>query len=195
MITQLGIFTLNGVFINFLLPQTNVYNLSNIGTVFSVLSSYQLVFNKSSYYQFNFHFQPSANQSNLIFKIDGNILFVSGRGESNPTSSVSQIHFINENSTLTIENDVLNKSVDSFNWFIKEVQLDSKIINNNITNGTNLSLLGDVQLNSLSQNDVLVYNNSISKWENKNSNNTFKYFQLYTNSLAGSQWQIQVVSN
>lgn len=195
MVNQLGTFTLNGVFINFLLPQTNIYNLTNIGSVFTVLSSYQLVFNKSSYYQFSFNFQPSANQSNLIFRINGNILFISGRSESNPTSSVSQIHFINQNSTLTIENDVANQSVVNLNWFIKEVQLDSKIINNNITNGTNLSLLGDVQLNSLSQNDVLVYNNSISKWENKNSNNTFKYFQLYTNSLAGSQWQIQVVSN
>jgi len=50
MVNQLGTFTLNGVFINFLLPQTNIYNLTNIGSVFSVLSSYQLVFNKSSYY-------------------------------------------------------------------------------------------------------------------------------------------------
>lgn len=157
------------------------YIVENFGDAFTVLSSTQLRVNRTNKYSLNMSWQPSSNQSNLRIYINGVLRIYSGWGEANPTSSINSILSLNQNDIITINNDDgVNENAVNICWFIREIQLNKKIVNTTVDLSTSIELLSDTNIINKQNNDILIYDSNSSKWINKPSGFTPSYWRTYS---------------
>lgn len=163
------------------------YVIENLGDAFTVINSTTLRFNRTGRYALNMSWQPSANQSNLRFYINGVLRIYSPRGEANPASSVNTVLAINANDLMTVDNDKgAAENAVNLCWFLREIVLNKKIVNSVVNTGTSLELLSDTNIVAKQNNDILVYNSATSLWENRPSGYIPSYWRTYTLNATAS---------
>ncbi len=115
------------------------------------------------------------------------LFLYSGRGESNPTSSISTIVSFVSGDILTVDNDQgLLENAVNLAWFIRLIYENKKILSTTVNIGTSLELLGDVDVSAKTNGALLSYNSSTQLWEPRPTGYTPSYWRTYTlNATAG----------
>ena len=101
-------------------------------------------------------FHPTNNGSNFRIYKNGSIIIYGPGAGANNCNMISNIITLAANDIIKVDNDAsINDNFYNASWYIWEIQLNKKIVNNTVNLGTSLELLSDTDIINKQNKDIL----------------------------------------
>lgn len=110
--------------------------------------------------------QGNQANTNCVLIINGVAAAYTARGDNNSTLGFSLCSTLSAGMVCSFAIDV-NGTITNLTAYVLYRPTNTKIINNVVDIGTSLELLSDTNIISKANNDLLTYNSTSQRWENK----------------------------